>query len=37
VARALRLWKVKQEFDPDMPNRGFSFVKILAYVTKEIL
>ena len=29
VARALQLWKVKQEIDPDMPNRGFSFVKIL--------
>jgi hypothetical protein len=26
---------VKQEFDPDMPNRGFSFVKIMTYVTKE--
>jgi len=34
VARALQLWKVKQEIDPDMPNRGFSFVKILEYVAK---
>jgi hypothetical protein len=34
VARALQLWKVKQEIDPDMPNRGFSFVKILAYVAE---
>ncbi len=34
VARALQLWKVKQEDDPDMPNRGFSFVKIMAYVAE---
>jgi hypothetical protein len=35
VTRALQLWKVKQEIDPDMPNRGFSFVKILAYVADQ--
>ncbi len=35
VARALQLWKVKQEIDPEMPNQGFSFVKILAYVADE--
>jgi 3-keto-disaccharide hydrolase len=34
VGRALQLWKVKQEIDPDMPNRGFSFVRILAYVAE---
>lgn len=34
VGRALQLWKVKKEIDPDMPNRGFSFVKILAYVAE---
>lgn len=27
-----RLWKDKQRLHPDMPNRGFSFVKILEYV-----
>ena len=31
VAWALQLWKLKQEIDPDMPNRGFSFVKIMTY------
>jgi hypothetical protein len=31
-ARVNQLWKEKQAIDPDMPNRGFSFVKILAYV-----
>ena len=30
--RVNQLWKKKQGIDPDMPNRGFSFVKILAYV-----
>jgi hypothetical protein len=35
VTQALQLWKVKQEIDPDMPNRGFSFVKILAYVADK--
>jgi len=35
VTRALQLWKVKQEIDPDMLNRGFSFVKILAYVADD--
>ncbi len=35
VGRALQLWKVKQEIDPDMPNQGFSFVKILAYVAER--
>ena len=34
VARALQLWEEKQEIDPDMPNRGFSFVKILEYVAE---
>ncbi len=27
-----RLWVEKQRIDPDMPNRGSSFVKIMAYV-----
>jgi hypothetical protein len=31
-SRVNQLWKKKQAIDPDMPNRGFSFVKILAYV-----
>lgn len=30
--RISELWKEKQRIDPDMPNRGFFFVKILAYV-----
>ena len=34
-ARVNRLWKEKQAMDPDIPNRGFSFVKILAYVADE--
>lgn len=34
VARASQLWKLKQEIDPDMPNRGFSFVKIMTYVAE---
>nr|MBC8868960.1 DUF1080 domain-containing protein [Planctomycetota bacterium] len=29
-----RLWKEKEKTDPDMPNRGFSFVKILEYVAE---
>ncbi len=31
-ARIGQLWKLKEKLDPDMPNRGFSFVRILAYV-----
>jgi hypothetical protein len=27
-----RLWKEKEKTDPDMPNRGYSFVKIMMYV-----
>ena len=34
-ARVNQLWKEKQAIDPDMPNRGFSFVKILAYVADK--
>lgn len=34
-ARVNQLWKEKQAVDPDMPNRGFSFVKILAYVADK--
>jgi len=34
-ARVNQLWKEKQAIDPDMPNRGFSFVKILAYVAGD--
>ena len=33
-ARVNQLWKEKQAIDPDMPNRCFSFVKILAYVAE---
>jgi hypothetical protein len=31
-ARIGQLWKEKERIDPDMPNRGVSFVKILAFV-----
>ena len=31
VARALQLWEEKQKTDPEMPNRGYSFVKIMTY------
>ena len=34
-ARVNQLWKEKQANDPDMPNRGCSFVKILAYVADK--
>jgi len=27
-----RLWREKERIDPDMPNRGISFVRILEYV-----
>lgn len=27
-----QLWKRKEQLDPDMPNRGYAFVKILTYV-----
>ena len=27
-----RLWAEKRRIDPQMPNRGASFVKIMAYV-----
>jgi len=29
-----QLWKAKEKLDPDMPNRGFSFVRILTYVAE---
>ncbi len=29
-----RLWKEKEKIDPDMPNRGYSFVRILTYVAE---
>ena len=31
-ARIGQLWAEKRRLDPDMPNRGMSFVKIMAYV-----
>ncbi len=34
-SRLGRLWKEKQAADPDMPNRGASFVKILDYLIRE--
>ena len=30
-----KLWAEKQRSDPDMPNRGASFVRILDYLAKE--
>ncbi len=32
--RLAQLWKVREKLDPDMPNRGNSFVKIMSYVAK---
>jgi len=34
-ARIGRLWAEKQRLDPDMPNRGISFVKMMAYVIEN--
>ncbi len=34
-ARIGRLWKEKQRIDPDMPNRGASFVKIMEHVSEN--
>ena len=34
-SRLGKLWKEKQRADPDMPNRGASFVKILDYIIRE--
>ena len=34
-ARIGQLWQQKEKIDPDMPNRGYSFVKILEYVIDE--
>ena len=31
-ARVGKLWKEKRRLDPDMPNRGQSFVKIMEFV-----
>ena len=33
-SRIGQLWKEKEKIDPDMPNRGFSFVKIMTYVAE---
>jgi hypothetical protein len=30
------LWREKQKRDPDMPNRGVAFVKILEYVAENV-
>jgi len=34
-ARIGQMWKEKEKINPDMPNRGFSFVKILAFVAAD--
>ena len=34
LGRLGQLWKEKQRVDPDMKNRGMSFVRILEYVAK---
>jgi len=34
-ARIGQLWKEKCQIHPDMPNRGFSFVKIMTYVAES--
>ncbi|MCR9296704.1 MAG: hypothetical protein NXI32_28690, partial [bacterium] len=33
-ARVGKLWKEKRRLDPDMPNPGASFIKILTHVAK---
>ena len=35
-ARIGQLWKDRERIDPDIPNRGFSFVKILEYVAENV-
>jgi hypothetical protein len=35
-AKISELWKEKQRIDPAMPNRGFSFVKIMEYVAAHL-
>ena len=35
-SRIGQLWEEKRRIDPDMPNRGASFVKILTYVAGEL-
>jgi hypothetical protein len=35
-ARIGQLWRDRERVDPDMPNRGFSFVKILEYVAENV-
>ena len=34
-ARLGLLWKEKQRLDPNMPNRGRSFIRILEFKAKE--
>jgi arylsulfatase A len=35
-ARVGQLWKEKRRLDPDMPNPGASFVKILTHVAEDV-
>ncbi len=35
-ARIGQLWKEKEKLDPDMPNRGASFVKIMEHVAEGL-
>ncbi len=35
-ARIGQLWKDRERIDPEIPNRGFSFVKILEYVAENV-
>jgi hypothetical protein len=35
-ARIGQLWKEKEKIDPDMTNRGASFVKIMEYVAENV-
>jgi hypothetical protein len=35
-ARIGRLWRDRERIDPDMPNRGFSFIKILEYIAENV-
>jgi hypothetical protein len=35
-ARIGQLWQEKERIDPDMPNRGASFVRIMEYVAENV-
>ncbi len=36
MAKVGQWWKAKQRIDPDMPNRGHAFVRIMEYVAENV-